>query len=103
MAAFINRDIFVAVVKEIAGTRDVEELGCDDCFEQVDLFIDAQLSGLDAARAMPLVQEHLEICGECREEFGVLLLALQATGEAASGPDAAALDTLLHGVHHPDR
>jgi hypothetical protein len=30
---------------------------------------------------MPLVQEHVEICGECREEFEALLAALQATRE----------------------
>lgn len=98
MAAFINRDIFVAVIREIAETRELE-IGCDECFEQVDRFIEAELSGLDAARAMPLVHEHLEICGECREEFGVLLLALQATGAASSGPTA--LDRLLRRVHHP--
>jgi hypothetical protein len=31
---------------------------------------------------MPLVQEHVEICGECREEFEALLAALRVTGEA---------------------
>jgi hypothetical protein len=30
---------------------------------------------------MPLVQEHVEICGECRKEFEALLAALRATGE----------------------
>jgi hypothetical protein len=70
------------VVKEIAETRPETEIGCDECFEQVDRFVEAQLSGLDAARAMPLVQEHLRICGECREEFEALLTALRATEEA---------------------
>ena len=40
-----------------------------------------ELSGLDVAQAMPLVQEHLEICGECREEFEALLAALRASEE----------------------
>jgi len=40
------------------------------------------LSGLDAALAMPLVYEHLHMCGECREEFEALLAALRTTGEA---------------------
>jgi predicted anti-sigma-YlaC factor YlaD len=40
-----------------------------------------ELSGLNAAQAMPLVQEHLKMCGECREEFEALLMALQATEE----------------------
>ena len=68
------------LLREIAEVRE-EEIGCDECFEQVDRFIEMELSGLDAARAMPLVQEHLEICGECREEYEALLTALRATGE----------------------
>jgi predicted anti-sigma-YlaC factor YlaD len=31
-----------------------------------------------AAEAMPLVQDHLERCGDCREEFETLLAALRA-------------------------
>ena len=69
------------LIREIAEVRE-EEIGCDECFEQVDRFIEMELSGLDAARAMPLVQDHLEICGECREEYEALLTALRATGEA---------------------
>ena len=76
-----NQDIFKALVREIAEVREVE-IGCDECFEHVDRFIEMELSGLDAAQAMPLVQEHLEICGECREEFEALLRALQATQES---------------------
>jgi hypothetical protein len=75
-----NQDIFKMLIKEIAETREVE-IGCDECFEQVDRFVEMKLSGLDAAQAMPLVQEHLEICGECRDEFEALLIALRATEE----------------------
>ena len=76
-----DRDIFKALIGEIADTREVE-IGCDECFEQVDRFVEMRLTGLDAAQAMPLVQQHLEMCGECREEFEALLAALRATGEA---------------------
>ena len=73
-----NQDIFRAVIKEIAETREGEEIGCDECFEQVDRFIEMDLSGLNVAQAMPLVQEHLQMCGECREEYEALLTALRA-------------------------
>ena len=76
-----DQDIFRALIREIAEVRE-EEIGCDECFEQVDRFIDIELSGLNAAQAMPLVQEHLEICGECHVEFEALLRALQVTEEA---------------------
>ena len=76
-----NQDIFKMLLREIAETREVE-IGCDECFEQVDRFVEMKISGLNTAQAMPLVQEHLEICGECREEFEALLFALRATEEA---------------------
>ena len=61
-----------------------EELGCDECLERVDLFVEEQLAGKNAAEAMPLVRDHLEKCGDCREEFEALLAALRATEEPAS-------------------
>jgi predicted anti-sigma-YlaC factor YlaD len=70
------------VVQEIAETLDRQEIGCDECFEELDRFVTMQLAGLDTAEALPLVQEHLHTCGECREEFEALLRALRATGEA---------------------
>ena len=76
-----NQDIFRMLLREIVETREVE-IGCDQCFEQLDRFVEMELSGLNTAQAMPLVQDHLEICGECREEFEALLLALRATEEA---------------------
>ena len=75
----LDRDIFRALIGEIADTREVE-IGCDECFEQLDRFVEMKLSGLNAAEAMPLVEEHVEICGECREEFEALLASLRAAG-----------------------
>jgi predicted anti-sigma-YlaC factor YlaD len=37
-----------------------------------------ELAGKNAAQAMPLVQDHLERCDDCREEFEALLAALRA-------------------------
>ncbi len=55
-----------------------EEIGCDECLEEIDRFAEMELEGLDAAEAMPLVQDHLSKCGDCREEFEALLEALRA-------------------------
>jgi hypothetical protein len=70
-----------ATVKQMARgimtTRD-DEIDCTECFEQVDRFVEMQLAGKNAAEAMPLVQDHLDRCGYCREEFEALLEALRA-------------------------
>jgi hypothetical protein len=59
-------------------TAHPDELGCDECFEELDQFVEMELAGQDAAGALPLVQDHLERCLYCREEFEALLSALQA-------------------------
>ncbi len=55
------------------------EIGCDECFQEVDRFAELQLAGLDAAQAMPLVQAHLDRCPDCREEYEALLHAMEAS------------------------
>jgi predicted anti-sigma-YlaC factor YlaD len=55
-----------------------DEIGCDECFEQLDCFVEMKLAGKNPAEAMPLVQDHLDRCGECREEFEALMMALRA-------------------------
>jgi hypothetical protein len=57
----------------------------------VDRFVEMELSGLDAAAAMPLVQDHLDKCGDCREEFEALLTALRAIEGSSSGDMLGAL------------
>ncbi len=54
------------------------ELGCEDCLDQVDSFVEMELAGLDAAAAMPLVYNHLQKCGDCHEEFEALLVAVRS-------------------------
>jgi hypothetical protein len=59
-------------------TTRPDEIGCDDCLRELDRFVDMTLAGRDAAAAMPLVEDHLARCGDCREEFKALLAAVQA-------------------------
>jgi len=55
-----------------------DEIGCGDCFEHVDRFAELVQSGKDAAKEMPHVYRHLEMCKACREEFEALLSAIEA-------------------------
>jgi len=76
-----GRDLDVALLKSmmqsIVSTHS-DEIGCDECFEQLDRFVEMELVGKSAAEAMPLVQDHLDRCGNCREEYLALLAALRA-------------------------
>jgi hypothetical protein len=64
------------MVRSVLNTHP-DEIGCDECFEQLDRFVEMTLAGKNAAEAMPLVQDHLARCRECREEFEALLQALR--------------------------
>ena len=65
------------MVRSILTVRP-DEIGCDECFAQLDRFVELQLAGKNAAEAMPLVHDHLERCHDCREEFEALLATLRA-------------------------
>ncbi|HET7137974.1 MAG TPA: hypothetical protein VFI04_06435 [Gaiellaceae bacterium] len=44
------------------------EVGCDDCFELLDRYVEAELAGGDADALLPGVRAHLAGCPACREE-----------------------------------
>ena len=44
------------------------EVGCDECFEQLDRFVELEVAGRDADAAIPGLRAHLDGCPACREE-----------------------------------
>ena len=44
------------------------ELTCDECFEQLDRYVELQRSGRDADAAVPRMRAHLQGCPACRED-----------------------------------
>jgi hypothetical protein len=68
---------------EMALNTRADEIGCAECFDELDRFVEVHLAGKNAAEAMPLVEDHLRRCPPCREEYETLLLALRASGAEA--------------------
>ena len=68
------------IVRDAINTRP-DEIGCRECHEQLDRFVELKLAGKSAAEALPLVQHHLDQCMDCREEYEALLDALRAFPE----------------------
>jgi anti-sigma factor RsiW len=44
------------------------EVGCEQCFEQLDRYVELELAGLDADREFRGLRAHLDGCPACREE-----------------------------------
>jgi hypothetical protein len=45
------------------------EVSCDACFEQLDQYVELELSGVDADAALPGLRAHLEGCPACHEDY----------------------------------
>ena len=44
------------------------ELTCDECFDQLDRYVELELSDCDAGTAIPGMRAHLEGCPACAED-----------------------------------
>jgi hypothetical protein len=49
------------------------EVGCDECFDLLDEFVELELAGADAEARVPGLRAHLDGCPACREEHDALL------------------------------
>jgi hypothetical protein len=49
------------------------ELTCEECFDELDRFVELELAGRDADGAIPGMRAHLAGCPACSEEHDSLL------------------------------
>lgn len=45
------------------------ELGCEECFAQLDRYVEASIARADPDRQVPGMRAHLEGCPACEEDF----------------------------------
>jgi hypothetical protein len=48
------------------------ELTCEQCFDELDRYVELELAGADAEAAVPGLRAHLDGCAACREEHDSL-------------------------------
>ena len=54
------------------------EIGCEECFERLDEYVELELRGADAEARVPGMHNHLAGCPACREEHESLHALLAA-------------------------
>jgi predicted transcriptional regulator len=69
---------FLKLITMVEKTQEIE-LPCDDVYRMLDQYTEMVHQGEHAEKLMPLVEHHIEICPDCREEFEALLRILQAS------------------------
>ena len=69
MKSPIDRD---GAVQRLLGPSE-PEIGCDECFEHLDRYVELEVAGADADAGVPGLRAHLDGCPACREEHDSLL------------------------------
>jgi hypothetical protein len=64
-----DRDELIAA---LLGPAD-HELTCEECFEQLDRYVDLTLAESDPDRLVPGMRAHVTGCPACREDYESLL------------------------------
>jgi hypothetical protein len=64
------------MLEMISHTQNREIL-CDEVHALIDQFAEMKMRGEDPTHWMPYVQQHLDMCPDCREEYEALLEAIR--------------------------
>jgi hypothetical protein len=51
---------------------DGPEIGCDECFDELDRFVELDLAGANVEATLPGFLAHLAGCPACREDYDSL-------------------------------
>jgi hypothetical protein len=60
-------------------TVEAEEISCNELYEKLDEYVEHEVDGKDAAKVMPLMREHIDLCPDCCEEYEALLHVVEET------------------------
>lgn len=52
------------------------QVTCEECFAEIDRYVELEAAGVDAAALAPRMRAHLEGCPACKEEHDDLLAFL---------------------------
>ena len=55
------------------------QIGCDECFDKLDVYVEAELAGRDSDAAVPSLRARLEGCPACAEEHASVRALAQGT------------------------
>jgi hypothetical protein len=65
-----------ALVRRLLGSEK-PEIGCEECFRDLDRYVKLELSGADAETAVPGMRAHLDGCPACAAEHESLLALVE--------------------------
>jgi hypothetical protein len=81
----IETELSDATILDLIRYIENSELDCGQVFDTLDQYAEIEVRKEDAARLMPLVRNHMDMCSECCDEYEDLLDVL---AKASSTPEA---------------
>ncbi|OGO43806.1 MAG: hypothetical protein A2Z04_03075 [Chloroflexi bacterium RBG_16_57_9] len=72
----VTQDWVDQLLNAVLATRDIE-IACSACFEVLDQFVDLQVAGTNSKEILSHVQQHLDQCPDCYEEYEALLVIVR--------------------------
>ena len=74
--ATLTQEMLVDLMNRLEKTTE-DAYCCDEVFALLDEYVELVVDDEQARQLMPLVQNHLDICSDCRDEYDVLLHVLE--------------------------
>ena len=74
----IRDEVVLKFLQVLENVRN-EEMSCEEMYAQLDEFVEHEVNSHAAAKIMPLIQEHIDMCPECCDEYQALLDVLENT------------------------
>lgn len=74
----LQDEVVVKFLRVLENAR-AEDLSCSNIYARLDEFVEEEVKSKDAAKIIPLIREHLDICPDCLQEYEALLAILQNT------------------------
>lgn len=71
-----DRDIRNTIKSIFAASKN--EANCEECFEELDKFVEMVEAGEDVTKILPRVEAHLGWCLDCSEQYEALVSLLRS-------------------------
>ncbi|HET7588624.1 MAG TPA: hypothetical protein VFK14_00345 [Solirubrobacterales bacterium] len=76
----MSRDSKPELLSRVLGP-DTPELTCEQCFEELDRYVELELAGEAADERVPGMRAHLDGCPACAEDFHSLRSLVRREGD----------------------
>ena len=70
----------VSKLLSLVTSAETDDIDCDGCFEHLAQFAEIELTSREVPDALQVVQQHLDQCHCCQDEYQALLEGLRALG-----------------------